>query len=126
MSQHTFQTRNAKGEPVTVTVGYDRPLNYVFCTVTAQDGETVYSNLHDPGAGTSQQDVRYFGPILARLGIHVPAHVFREVGWDQSNRVGNRTVMHRERSRDVVVRFLKGVLGRFKRVFRGEPKWQSD
>lgn len=126
MSQHTFQTRNAKGEPVTVTMGYDRPLNYVFCTAIAEDGEIVYSNLHDPDAGTSRQDVRYFVPILARLGVYVPAGVFREVEWDRSNRVGNRIVMHRERPRDVVVRLMKEALSRFKRVCRGETKWRSD
>jgi sensor domain CHASE-containing protein len=49
-------------------MGYDRQLDYVFCVVE-RGGETVYSNLADPEAGTDQQDVEYFRPVLERLGL---------------------------------------------------------
>jgi hypothetical protein len=57
VSQHIFNTKDAQGKGVTVTVGYDRPLNYVFCTVTSETGDVVYSNLDDDDAGMRQQNV---------------------------------------------------------------------
>ncbi len=94
MSQHIFETTSAKGKRVTVTMGYDRPLDYVFCTVTAENGDIIYSNLDDDDAGTEQQEVNYYRPILEKLGVHVPESVFREVVSDQLRRVGNREVTH--------------------------------
>ena len=41
MSQHIFEATDAQGEPVIVTMGYDRPLNYVFCTVIAPNDEVI-------------------------------------------------------------------------------------
>lgn len=90
MSQHTFQTTPA----VQVTLGYDRPLDYVFCTVTSPCGEILYSNLDDEEAGTACRDVEYFREKLVQFGISVPESMFTEVENDQRNRVGNRTVEH--------------------------------
>ena len=75
-------------------MGYDRPLDYVFCTVMSEDGEVTYSNLDDDDAGTDQQDANYFRPVLKKLGLHVPESVFQEVATDQRLRVGNRVVTH--------------------------------
>jgi hypothetical protein len=94
MSQHIFATSNAQGERVTVTMGYDRPLHYVFCTVMAQDDDVIYSNLDDEKAGTHQQEVDYYRRVLQELGLHVSESVFREVESDQLARVGNRVVIH--------------------------------
>ena len=94
MSQHLFETRNAQKTPVLVTMGYDRPLDYVFCTVTDGDDNILYSNLDDEKAGIVQQDVNYYRPVLAELGIRVPDSVYREVSSDQHQRVGNRVVRH--------------------------------
>jgi hypothetical protein len=93
MSQHIFTTTTSGGENVTVTMGYDRPLDFVFCTVVA-DGDIVYSNLDDPGAGTHQQDVEYYRPVLQQFGIDAPESLFKEVQEDQTHRVGNRVVLH--------------------------------
>ena len=90
MSQHTFQTTL----DVQVTLGYDRPLDYVFCTITSPCGEILYSNLSDEEAGTACRDVEYFREKLAKFGISVPESMFAEVGNDQRNRVGHRTVEH--------------------------------
>ena len=90
MSQHIFRTTLA----VEVTLGYDRPLDYVFCTVAAPAGEILYSNLNDDGAGTTCQDVQYFREKLAAFGLSVPESMWAEVECDQWNRVGNRTVEH--------------------------------
>jgi hypothetical protein len=94
MSQHIVEMRNAKGDTVTVTMGYDRPLDFVFCTVMSQQDDVIYSNLDDDDAGTLQQDVYYYRAILERLGLHVPESVFQEVASDQIGRVGNRIVVH--------------------------------
>lgn len=94
MSQHVFRATALNGDPVTVTLGYDRPLDYVFCLVQDQHGEYLYSNLADPDAGTEQRHVDYFRPVLAGLGVKLPESMFVEVKGDQTNAVGNRWVDH--------------------------------
>jgi hypothetical protein len=94
MSQHVYKTTTTQGENVTVTMGYDRPLNFVFCTVIADGGTVLYSNLDDAEAGTLQQEVGYYRGVLQQYGITVPASVFQEVQADQLRRVGNRVVVH--------------------------------
>jgi hypothetical protein len=96
MSQHHFNATIADGRKVTVTMGYDRPLDYVFCTVMDKDGEIVYSNLHDDAVGLNLQDVNYFRPILEELGLRVPESMFAEVSFDQEHSVGNRVVIHEQ------------------------------
>jgi hypothetical protein len=80
---------------VTVTLGYDRPLCYVFMTVSDGDDENpIYSNLNDPDAGVECQDVDYFRRVLHALGIVVPECLFTETVRDQVGNVGNREVVH--------------------------------
>jgi hypothetical protein len=95
MSQHIFKTSLAQGQQVTVTMGYDRPLQYVFCTVMTEDDDVIYSNLDDEDAGIHQQQVNYYRAVLLRLGLSVPEAMFREVESDQISGVGNRVVIHR-------------------------------
>lgn len=90
MSQHILSTTTSRGRKVTVTLGYDRPLNYVFCTVMDTNGWVIYSNLNDENAGTDLQDVEYFEPVLRKLGIDAPEAMFDQVRADQALRVGNR------------------------------------
>ncbi len=92
MSQHHFESTT--GDRLLVTMGYDRPLNYVFCTVIGKDEELLYCNLDDYRAGTELQDVDYYRPILRSLGVRVPESMFREVKVDQLRRVGNRVEIH--------------------------------
>lgn len=96
MSRHTFRLRDGDDKTVTVVLGYDRPLNYVFCTVTrkGEEDRPIYTNLADRRAGTRQQDVDYFRSVLALLGIELPEQMFLEVEADQLMRVGNRDVDH--------------------------------
>ncbi len=94
MSQHTFITSNSRGQELTVLMGYDRRLNYVFCVVTGQNDDLVYSNLDDDNAGIHQQDVEYYRPVLENLGLTVPESMFREVKSDQLRCMGNRDVTH--------------------------------
>ena len=96
MSQHIYKAVNSVGQPLTILLGYDRPLDFVFCTVIAANDEVLYCNLDDPNAGTDQQDVNYYRPLLRELGVTVPDSVYREVMSDQRLRVGNRLVVHTE------------------------------
>jgi hypothetical protein len=78
-------------------MGYDRVLDYVFCCLSmrgAEEGEIVYSNLSDPAAGCSCQDVNYFRAKLGEFAVTVPESMYTEVARDQAERVGNREVDH--------------------------------
>jgi hypothetical protein len=96
MSRHEFRLSDGGDKTVTVVLGYDRPLDYVFCTVVREGEEDspLYSNLDDDEAGLHQQDTNYFRPVLSKLGINVPEQMFLEVEADQLSRVGNREVDH--------------------------------
>ena len=86
MSQHIW--KNGETE---VRMGYDRPLEMVFCTVSIR-GEIAYTNLDDADAGTFCQDVNYYREPLKALGITVPEEVYDNVELDQIGRVGNKVV----------------------------------
>lgn len=94
MSQHTYRTRTSNKKKVIVTLGYDRPLDFVFCSVLDEHESVIYSNLDDDNAGTELQDVDYYRSVLLDLGIRVPEEIFGEVKSDQLLRVGNRAVDH--------------------------------
>jgi hypothetical protein len=104
MSQHIFKTTTTDGKILMITMGYDRPLDFVFCTIIA-DGDILYSNLDDPAAGTHQQDVEYYRRVLQQFGIDAPESLFKEVQEDQAHRIGNRVVVHGARA------------------MTGEPRW---
>jgi hypothetical protein len=53
MSQHFFETTTLDGVEVTVIMGYDLPLDYVFLLVEDPNGEMLYSHLSDPLPGRS-------------------------------------------------------------------------
>jgi hypothetical protein len=75
ISSKTIQT-GADGGRVTGTMGYDRPLDYVFLLVEDHEGDILYSNLGDPHAGTEQRSVDYYRPTLKGLGITLPESMF--------------------------------------------------
>jgi hypothetical protein len=106
MSQHILKTTMSKRQKVIVTMGYDRPLDYVFCTVMNKDGDVIYSNLDDDRAGTDLQDIEYFRPILGQLGIKVPEEMLTGVKSDQLFHVGNRVVYHSAEKRMSWIRRL--------------------
>jgi hypothetical protein len=94
VSQHYFSTSTPDGQPVTVLLGWDRPLGQYFLVVELeQDGEEandeyLYSNLDDPQAW--RQPLEYYQGKLVQLGMQVPATMFQEVCCDQEFNVGNR------------------------------------
>lgn len=89
MSHHTYDHKN-----IHVGIGYDRVLDYVFCNIYDGD-DLLYSNLDDEHAGTFQQDVDYYRPILKQFGIEVPETLFVETKRDQENCTGNRNLHYR-------------------------------
>ena len=99
MSLHICSATNTHGGKVVVRMGYDRPLEYIFCTVLSENGEVLYSSLSDANAGTDQQDVEYYRPILKNLGITVPEEMFTGTKADQLQRAGNKVVHHNITSR---------------------------
>ncbi len=94
MSQHKFYAMHASGNPFLVSIGYDRPLNYVHCIVMSTSLDLLYSNLDDENAGTTLQDVRYYKGVLESLGIKLPESIYEQVERDQMLRVGNRVVTY--------------------------------
>jgi hypothetical protein len=117
MSQHYFET-TYNGQPVTVTLGWDRPLRHYFMVIQQHALETqgddqsalgndramdedeneddsdgyIYSNLNERDAfSKSLNDYR---KVLQTMGIVCPATMFDQVELDQCFSVGNRFVWY--------------------------------
>lgn len=96
MSQHFFST-TYQGNPVSVCLGWDRPLQGFFMFIekegAAEDAEPefVYLNLEDPKLKIGvHRDITYFVDVLARLEIAVPEKMILEAMKDKKNDTGNR------------------------------------
>lgn len=96
MSRHVFETEY-RGRPVTIVIGWDRPLQYHFMTVqrmdvTEDEAEFVYSNLDEPHG--FRLSLAYYQSVLEQLGITAPASMFSQAEADKTNNAGNRFVSH--------------------------------
>lgn len=117
MSQHHFLTERA-GSPVSVLLGFDRPLGHYYLVVQdlapqqcasapaggsgdglddddEEDGGNdgcLYSNLHEPDA--FELSLEHYKAVLSRLGIQVPITMFQQVELDALHRIGNRSVTY--------------------------------
>lgn len=102
MSRHYFNTSH-RGFPVTIILGWDRPMNYFFLviekpdeliddTALVEDDDFLYSNLHeiDPFG----HDLDYYRDVLRHFQIDVPESMFIEVQHDAERNVGNRMATH--------------------------------
>lgn len=94
MSRHLYCTTH-QGKPVTVALGFDRPLQGFFLTVGTGDGAEadVYCNLDDPVLFPWGGLPPTLDPLLRqlrRLQICVPFAMVEEVRRDQRHNVGNR------------------------------------
>lgn len=104
MSQHYFQTEH-NGSPVTVQLGWDRPLQRFYMSVERgqsehreaadddQDDGFLYTSHADLQA-MSCQDMDYFVRKLKELGIEVPESMFQEARTDAALGVSNRQVVY--------------------------------
>ncbi|WP_025807857.1 hypothetical protein V8U11_08220 [Pseudomonas chlororaphis] len=102
MSRHHFETIH-KGFPITVQLGWDRPLDYFFLVIhkpealtdsamSLDDDDYLYSNLHERNPFNLHLD--YYRQVLRYFGITVPESMFIEVQSDAEMNVGNRDVLH--------------------------------
>lgn len=103
MSQHAFETQH-RGRDVTVIVGFDRPLQYVFMMIEKNDpideyDAMLYCNLSDEKSIGA--DAGYFREKLKEFEIGIPESMFDEVRNDQLNNVGNRHCLHQENGKFV-------------------------
>jgi len=98
MSQHYFSTVY-DGKPVTVILGWDRPLQGYFLVIEddskADSVEEVfiYSNLLDENLTGSKltKNLDYFtNCILKGLDIFVPVAIFQNVIADSASNIGNK------------------------------------
>ena len=98
MSQHIFFAKENTDKPLRIVMGYDRFLDYFFCTVDDCKGNVKYSNLSDRKAGTDLKDANYFVRLLkSKFGIQVPKRILLEVEMDRETGGSNRTIVWDER-----------------------------
>ena len=95
MSRHRYRTTLPDGTPVTVTAGWDFPLQWFYCNIEGpgddprldEDEGTVYSNLHDPKA--PRTDWGYFEVRLAEHGVAIPPGMAEAIVEDRSRQRRN-------------------------------------
>ena len=95
MSQHFFNTTYQE-KPVIVLIGYDRPMQGFFMVIDYSSGDEeegyIYSNLFEEE--THPNDLGNYQVKLEELGIRITDEMFKELEFDQINRIGNKTVRH--------------------------------
>ena len=93
MSQHYFSTTH-EGRPITVTLGWDRPLGHYFMVIERDEagGSLLYSNLREKRPFA--MSLGDFKTKLVELTIQVPASMFEQIERDQAFDVGNRYVRY--------------------------------
>ena len=96
MSQHLFRTTH-QHRPVLITMGWDRPLQYVFLTVKrldpaedSRESDYLYTNLDDET--TEPSSLEYYCAQLTRLGLEIPPSMRHAVADDEAQNVGNKQV----------------------------------
>ena len=103
MSVHSFTTRHG-GDEIVVTMGWDRPLQGYFMTITRIDsnpeGNTedeekhfLFNNLEQ--YITHPKGIEGYLFELGQRRIHVPEQMISEVIMDGISNVGNKYVIHR-------------------------------
>lgn len=97
MSHHSCRAVH-HGHPITVLMGWDRPLQGFFMVIERDDTEQyLYSNLDDEALaahGGLPPTISPFIDKLAALGLAVPPLMLREVAQDRINNIGNRVVYY--------------------------------
>ncbi|ABI58396.1 hypothetical protein [Nitrosomonas eutropha] len=102
MSRHYFDTFH-KGFPITVLLGWDRPMDYYFLvvekpaeliddTMKVESDDFLYSNLHESDPFNHGLD--YYREVLRHFQIGVPESMFIQVQRDRESYTGNRVAKH--------------------------------
>lgn len=97
MSHHIIDATNKTGQKVTVTLGYDRTLDHLFCNIvnSGVPGGFEYTSHTDIDA-IDEQEVSNFRCLLEDHGILLPDSIFDAVDGDQANGGSNRLVLYNE------------------------------
>lgn len=99
MSQHIYSTV-CLDRPVSVLVGWDRPLQGFFMVVEfedSQDDEYAYCNLEDLDLlefSGLPPTFDFFAEKLQLLGIKLPELIVQELEMDRRSNAGNRRVVY--------------------------------
>lgn len=101
MSQHHYAC-TWKGQPITIMMGWDRPLQGYFMVIehddfNGDDEGFIYSNLNDPELKPSRgmsQSVGYLLERLIGLGLKVPQRMLDAIEADAKVNAGNREVWY--------------------------------
>lgn len=102
MSRHYFKTVR-KGFPITVVIGWDRPMDYFFMFIEkpteliddamkVESEDFLYHNLHE--SDPFGHDLDYYSTVLRHFQISVPESMFIEVHLDRERHTGNRVAHH--------------------------------
>lgn len=99
MSRHYFGTFH-KGSPITVVLGWDRPMDYFFLVIEEETNsadnpmafDLLYSNLQE--SDPFNHDLDYYRGVLRHFQIGVPENMFIEVERDRERNTGNRVIKH--------------------------------
>ncbi|MFC3605977.1 hypothetical protein [Deinococcus soli (ex Cha et al. 2016)] len=101
MTKHFFSAELPDRQPVSVDVGWDRPLQVFYMNVTApllpEDDQDVYVSLYDPrvyaegrpGALRGGLSLEEVGERLTELGITPPVGLLEALKVDREANVGN-------------------------------------
>ena len=96
MSRHFYPTQTKDAVPVTVTCGWDRPLQGFFLTITSQGQHSgnLFCNIRDRPEQPHPPTFEPFLEPLAELGIELPDSLLREIEADSAANAGNKIVDH--------------------------------
>jgi len=95
MSRHIFDAK-LQGQPVRVTIGYDRPTEKFYLHIGWVDAETdkIVCYASDLGLAYDPSDLRSIRRFLDKTGIQSPPSVWTDVSFDATSKAGNRVVKH--------------------------------
>jgi len=99
MSRHYFKTSH-EGSPITVLIGWDRPMNNFFLVIekpaelvgNSMAFDFLYTNLQE--RDPFNHDLDYYRAVLRHFQIVVPESMFIEVQRDFEKKIGNRVANH--------------------------------
>lgn len=98
MSRHRFKTTH-QGHPISVDMGWDRPLKGFFMVVQRDDAKVdedtfLFDNLTQEVSHPCTLDP--FLEELDRLNVAIPNEMLDEIRRDSEENVGNKYVEHRK------------------------------
>jgi hypothetical protein len=102
MTQHCYPAKDADGNPVEITVGWDRPLREVFANVfpVMPDGSTddcpVVSTLSEKLGFARGMEAEDLAQWLETKGFSMPHTVLEALSDDIEFNVGNKLVQYDE------------------------------